>query len=205
MTKTPPASDPKRPRDTTPRAGRDGAQAWIAGALKLIARDGPEALRIERLAREIRVSKGSFYWFFENRDDLMEATLDHWRVDYNDVVFAEVEAAFPGRPLADRLAHLIRHVRASDMGRYDAAIRAWALRDARARACVDRVDRDRLEFLTRLFGDPEPSLRAHLFYRAFIAEAQVRTVPDTLRAGDFLPQVADFIAALPPAPTKDNI
>ena len=39
---------------------------------------GPSAVRVEILARELRVSKGSFYWHFKNRKALMEALLREW-------------------------------------------------------------------------------------------------------------------------------
>ena len=48
-------------------------QEWIDAGLKAMARDGVDAVRIERLAAALKVTKGSFYWHFKDRDALLEA------------------------------------------------------------------------------------------------------------------------------------
>lgn len=176
------------------RSDRDGALIWIEGALELLARSGPHAIRIEPLSRKIGVSKGSFYWFFSGREDLVAAVLKHWNSTYNAAIFREVEASEGG--LAQKLEHLISRVMGSDLGRYDAAIRAWALHDHAVRAFVGQVDRDRLAFLERLFGDETP-MRAHIFYRAFVAESYVSEYPKHQHRAEFLRGVAAFLTTRP--------
>lgn len=104
------------------RTDRDGARIWITGALDMIARDGVQALRVEPLARQINVSKGSFYWFFRDLDALKTEALVYWL----DVLNAPVFEAIRGldAPLGDRLARLIGLVMSERLGRYDAAIRS---------------------------------------------------------------------------------
>ena len=132
------------------RGDREGARIWIEAALETIARDGDEALRVEPLAREIAMSKGSFYWFFTGIDDLRFRALDHWKVHHNDSLFERVRG-YDGT-LQERLTYLVNAIVDSHLGRYDAAIRAWALRDPRIADFVRGIDADRLAFLEDLFA-----------------------------------------------------
>lgn len=163
------------------KGGRDRALIWIEGALEVIAQDGAQAIKVERLARQIGVSKGSFYWFFRDLDDLRMRAFNHWCMAYNDSVFLAARAS-TGTP-AQRLAQLVKGVFRSELGRYDAAMRTWALQDRGIAQKLAAVDAERLALLTDLFGagcqnPSEAEQNAHLFYRAFIAESHLTLYPE---------------------------
>ena len=64
-----------------PRSG------WIDEGLRTLAAGGPDAVRIESLARALGVSKGGFYWHFGDRQALLEELLDTWeRVSIDEVI-----------------------------------------------------------------------------------------------------------------------
>jgi AcrR family transcriptional regulator len=127
-------------------AGHSSRQDWSAAGLAILRDGGVEALTVERLCRNLGRTKGSFYHHFGRFDDFLEALLARWEMEQTD---APIRAEGDGGP-ADRLARLEDAVRMRDrdLGR---AIRAWALRDARARVALERVDRRRLDHLTGLF------------------------------------------------------
>lgn len=52
--------------------------AWALAALNAMARQGTLEVSVEALARELGVTKGSFYWHFESRDALQVAALETW-------------------------------------------------------------------------------------------------------------------------------
>ena len=54
---------------------------WIRAAFARLANEGIESVRIELLARDLGVSKGSFYWHFRDREDLLTCVLDRWEAD----------------------------------------------------------------------------------------------------------------------------
>src|SRR5438067_13057108 len=56
---------------------RTGAD-WLKAARVALLHRGPDAVRVEPLARELGVTKGSFYWHFRDRSDLLEALLAEW-------------------------------------------------------------------------------------------------------------------------------
>jgi AcrR family transcriptional regulator len=60
------------PPTRTPRA------AWIEAGLRALAAGGPDAVRIEPIAKSLGVTRGGFYGQFEDRDAMLEAVLDAW-------------------------------------------------------------------------------------------------------------------------------
>ena len=186
------------PPPSASRAKRDAAQVWIQGALGMIAKSGAASVKVERLSREINVSKGSFYWFFSDIDDLLIRCLDHWKEQLNDAVYDDIRGL--DASAQDRLFRLIDQVLVSRLGRYDAAIRAWAMTDARVQAFVAGVDRERLDFLVEVFAEdgmavPAAKQQAHLFYRAFIAESYLSIYPEQTAKGAYLKALAGDLLA----------
>src|SRR4030081_4116826 len=60
---------------------------WVDEGLRALAAGGPDAVRIEPLARALGVTKGGFYWHFDDRRALLEEMLDAWeRVSIDDVI-----------------------------------------------------------------------------------------------------------------------
>jgi len=52
-----------------------GQDDWLRAARLALLRGGVEAVRVEKLARDLGVTKGSFYWHFKDRDELLELLL----------------------------------------------------------------------------------------------------------------------------------
>lgn len=160
-------SSPEKP--PTAREALDRA-AWIAGALDIVAQDGIDGLRVEGLAKRLGVTKGSFYWHFKDRRDLIDAVLDDWRAgrirDINKQTTAE-----PGNEEA-ALRHTIEVYAAAKNRKgisIEASIRLWARQDANGLAVVEEVDAERLEctrrlFLARNLPPAEAAARSALLY-----------------------------------------
>ncbi|MCX7161444.1 MAG: TetR/AcrR family transcriptional regulator [Betaproteobacteria bacterium] len=127
-------------------------EAWIKGAIAILAEHGAERLRVEVLAKRLGVTKGSFYWHFKDRRDLLDAVLDYWKQGRIRDIRKQTQAE-PGDEVA-ALLHTIE-VYASARNRkgisIEAAVRDWARRDAQAIAVVEEVDAERLVCACRLF------------------------------------------------------
>ncbi|MBU0751461.1 MAG: TetR/AcrR family transcriptional regulator [Gammaproteobacteria bacterium] len=144
--------------------------AWIRGAFAIVADDGFDGLRVEALAKRLKVTKGSFYWHFKDRDDLFAAVLSEWR-DSRIADIRKQTAAQPGQELA-ALHHTI-DVYAAARNRkgiaIEAGFRLWARQDAATAAVVEEVDAERLACTCRLFrvlglGETEAAARSVLLY-----------------------------------------
>jgi AcrR family transcriptional regulator len=150
---------------------------WLVAGLESLRKGGVAGVRVERIAAELGITKGSFYWHFRNRGELLEALLDHWAREMTDAEFERIQAMKPG--LAARLCALAEDVLDKGMGRYDPAIRAWARSDAKDAAAVAQVDRRRVRALTGFFeqaghGAADARTRARLFYSFLLGEPQMR-------------------------------
>jgi AcrR family transcriptional regulator len=150
---------------------------WLRAGLEALRKGGVAAVRVERLAADVGVTKGSFYWHFRDRAALLEALLEFWSSEMTDAEFARVRSL--GGGLVPRLLALAKAVLERGMGRYDPAIRAWARSDRRVAAAVAQVDRRRVRVLTQFFEEGgfdtvEAKLRARLFYTFLLGEPQVR-------------------------------
>ncbi len=76
--RSPPSAARGRPRQRDPRALR--RQDWIDAARRMLVARGVERVRVEALARTLRITRGSFYWHFRSRKALLDSLLEDWRV-----------------------------------------------------------------------------------------------------------------------------
>ena len=74
---------------------------WLRGALAVFEQEGIQGVRVERLARDLKVAKSGFYWHFKNRDQLYDELLGLWEKESTLVVTASDEVT--SLPAADRL------------------------------------------------------------------------------------------------------
>ncbi|MFP3380571.1 helix-turn-helix domain-containing protein, partial [Bacillus sp. SIMBA_069] len=51
---------------------------WVRAALTKLTEAGIESVRVEALAREMNISKGSFYHHFQDRQDLLDSMISYW-------------------------------------------------------------------------------------------------------------------------------
>src|SRR5215469_15158214 len=65
---------------------------WIDQGLRALAAGGPDAVRIEPLAQALGVTRGGFYWHFDDRRALLDEMLDTWERATNDEVIERVES-----------------------------------------------------------------------------------------------------------------
>lgn len=160
------------------RQTRLDREAWTEAGLALLGEAGVEALRVEPLAKRLGVTKGSFYWHFQDRDALLEGVLGYWEARETDHYIGAVEAA-GGSPGA-RLRRLFRDILADRAALApELAIRDWARHEKRTAGVVLKVDMRRSQYLEDRFveaGQPagEARARAALLYGLLVGEYMIR-------------------------------
>lgn len=132
------------------RLGRDD---WLAAARDALLSEGKEAVKVERLAKRLNVTRGGFYWHFRDRDDLLDALLRSWEKETN-VLFEKALQGDHSDGLEEFLA-LTRSWVNEDVynPKYDSAVRDWARISRRAERAVRRVDQRRIDFIQRIYSD----------------------------------------------------
>jgi AcrR family transcriptional regulator len=190
------------------KPGRLTREDWIEAALAALRRDGPDAVAVQPLAREIGATKGSFYWHFETAEHLLVAALERWEELGTEDVIAHIEG-LPG-PATARLTALFELVFAHAQA-HPGDVRLLGATDRPAvAAAVERVTARRIGFVARLLeatGVParEARSRATVAYAAYLGLAQLAltappSLPATARARRQLAgQVAELFGG--PAPS----
>jgi AcrR family transcriptional regulator len=132
-------------RTRTPRS------RWIEEGLRALAAGGPDAVRIEALAQVLGVSKGGFYWHFDDRRALLDEMLDAWERASSEEVIERVEGE--GGDARARLRRLFAVAAASgELLAIELAVRDWARREPPVAQRLRRVDNRRMDYLRSLFG-----------------------------------------------------
>ncbi len=159
---------------------RLGPDDWTKAALGAIADKGAKHVSVERLARELGATKGSFYWHFKDRQALIDAALARWEHDFTDRIIERLATIDDPR---QRLRALLESAFDDLPGvMIDANLLADA-GDPAVGAALERAARKRLAFVDRIFaevGAPGGSDRALLAFSAYIGLAQLRRTAPTL-------------------------
>jgi AcrR family transcriptional regulator len=165
-------------------ATRDGKtllsrEDWSRSALDAIAEGGVLAVTIEGLAKRLHATRGSFYWHFQARDELIEAALELWARESTTDRLPELEA------IADpvkRLRVLLRSVYETP-GDAAEVMLSTAGDDPLIAPVFARVTRRRMDVLRRIFTElgmapSEVADRAWLAYAFYIGHHQLRKNPE---------------------------
>jgi AcrR family transcriptional regulator len=173
---------------------------WEQAALELIAEKGIGALRVEPLARRLKITKGSFYWHFPGRDDLLARALDRWEQQDRQHLDRSLSADSP--PSA-RLAEFVwRTSRQTLTHRIYVALCALP-DDPRIGPVLRRVTERRLDYLAAAFEElglraVEARHRANLMYSSYVGYLHLQAqalVPDKdePRFDDYVRHVIDTL------------
>jgi len=138
---------------------------WLRAARLALLHRGPHGVRVEVLARSLGVTKGSFYWHFKDRRELMEILLREWE-DEAQILSDALKTARPLDALPAILEELGRRNVSSERGESpsDAAIFSWAALDAHVGQRTRRAEQKRMQLFRKLTGRRD---LADLFYYAY--------------------------------------
>ena len=152
-------------RKREPQLSRDD---WIVAALGVLMNDGIEAVQITRLARDLGVTRGSYYWHFKGRKDLLSALLEEWSARNTGVMVDVLKSATSlDDGVLDLFSVWVDHSRFSF--RLDQAIRDWGRRDQVVGEILSKEDDDRGEAIAAFYerhgyAHPESFIRARVIY-----------------------------------------
>jgi AcrR family transcriptional regulator len=151
---------------------------WIEAATEVLVDHGIDHVRIDVLARQLKVTRGSFYWHFRDREELLGSVLRTWHESATQQLTLRLGQAHAEvrEQLRSVLSLPFRGRAAARAARIELAIRAWARRDLQARHAVDESDASRIGYIAQLFSAlgfsvVEARARAFLLYSYNIGES----------------------------------
>jgi AcrR family transcriptional regulator len=126
------------------KLGRDD---WARAGFEMFAESGVEAVAVERVAVRLGATKGSFYWHFRNRDELLAAVLELWRIETEEIIDVVARIEDP----RERLRSLFERVLAlvpQDRSEVDLLHRAD---DPTVADALEKVSARRVAFIAEAF------------------------------------------------------
>lgn len=153
-------------------------EAWADAALRALAEGGIGAVSINALARQLGASRGSFYWHFADRAELIEAALDRWEhTGTTEIVEAMARIDDPRLQLRYGVEAAFANLEEGDI---EAALAAHAS-DPLVAPVLQRVAGARMRALHLVFErmgfDPDAAaVRAKLAFAVYLGHFQLRRV-----------------------------
>lgn len=176
--------------------------------MRVLEEKSVDAVRIETLAKEMAVTRGSFYWHFRSRNELLEAMLTAWRNAATEQVIDRFERrrTTPTEQIHDLLSLPFRGQSAKRAAATELAMRAWARRDAMARKVVDEVDATRLSYIAQCFSAlgldlAEARLRAFALYAYEVSESLLSAQGSDLQKRERREFMARVLLDMPAVPS----
>ena len=153
---------------------------WVEAATEVLVDRGIDHVKVDALALQLGVTRGSFYWHFKDRGELLRSVLAAWHRLSTEQLTRRLEGASDDavEQLVSLLSLPFRGRAAVRAARIELAIRAWARRDDMARSAVDQSDASRIGYIAQVFsalgfGIKEARARAFLLYAYVVAESQM--------------------------------
>jgi len=145
---------------------------WLLEALAIFVAEGIDAVRVTRLADELGVTRGSFYWHFSDRAELLDSLAAYWRDKNTPAIVDAVSGAVSLRDGILRFFEACVDPTLFD-SRLDLAIREWSRRSDAIAKQMRAADNTRIEALSDMFKRngypmPEAFVRARVIYFAQI-------------------------------------
>ena len=175
---------------------------WVEGALQLISEAGLRALTVEALAARLGVTKGSFYWHFKGRSELLAGALARWEHRATTEAIAGLSAVTDAR---QRLTFMLDAASQPPRSRSLYAALAEAANDPMVRRVLKCVASSRIEFLESCYRElglplPQAKAKAVLAYAAYRGLLQLAHEAPAVLPDDWSSYAEAVLQALGPAP-----
>ncbi|WP_249976553.1 TetR/AcrR family transcriptional regulator [Vreelandella olivaria] len=133
---------------STAKGSRD---VWLDAAFELLIKSGVDSVRILPLAKRLQLSRTSFYWFFKDREALLNALIECWREKNTQGLVRQTEV------YAEHIVEAMLNVFDCWLNpllfdsRLEFAMRSWALQSQAVVDEIEAADTARIEALSRMF------------------------------------------------------
>ncbi len=130
---------------------RGSQEGWLEAAYEALLESGVDSVKILPLAKRLNLSRTSFYWFFKDREELLNGLIARWREKNTGNMVKRSEAYAESLPEA--MLNVFDCWLDKDLfdSPFEFAVRSWALQSEDILEEVRRADQTRLEALIRMF------------------------------------------------------
>ncbi len=162
------------------RGSQDG---WLEAAYDALLESGVDSVKILPLAKKLGLSRTSFYWFFKDREELLELLIARWREKNTGNLVKQSEAY--AESLAEAMLNVFDCWLNKELfdSQFEFAVRSWALQSPDIQTEVHQADKTRMEALTRMFirfgfDETAADVRARTTYLVQIGYISMQSTED---------------------------
>ena len=136
---------------TSDSGWRGSHEGWLEAAYDSLLESGVDSVKILPLAKRLNLSRTSFYWFFRDREELLNALISRWREKNTGNIVTQSEAY--AESLAEAMLNVFDCWLNKDLfdSQFEFAVRSWALQSPDILEEVQQADQTRMEALSRMF------------------------------------------------------
>jgi AcrR family transcriptional regulator len=166
------------------RANSLSVEDWVAAANDLLVSENIRGVQIPTLCLKLKVTKGSFYWHFSSREDLLRALLNSWRRHMTLNISSKLRRVSTGATSTLRALLALPRKKFSAAGAaIEMSIRDWGRRERFAQDVLREVDQTRLRtfeqsFQSLGFSPREARIRGYIAYAVMMGDSILK---ETLR------------------------
>lgn len=162
---------------------RGSPEGWLDAAYELLLDSGVDSVKIQPLAKKMKLARTSFYWFFKDREELLAALVGKWRDKNTGAIVKQSEAY--AETVAEAMLNVFDCWLDKNLfdSQFEFAVRSWALQSPEVAAEVQSADQMRLEALKRMFvrfgfKDISADVRARTMYLTQIGYISMQPTED---------------------------
>ncbi|NHN87169.1 TetR/AcrR family transcriptional regulator [Acetobacter conturbans] len=184
-------------------ARRGSPELWIDAACEALLESGIDAVKILPLANKLNLSRTSFYWFFKDREELLDALISRWR-EKNTGSIVKQASAYAATIVEATLNVFDCWIDGNLFdSRFEFAVRSWALQSPEIFQEVDAADTRRLQSLVEMFrrfdfSETDADVRAHALYLVQIGYISRQTKEDVANRLKRIPSYVEIFTGQPP-------
>jgi AcrR family transcriptional regulator len=190
------------------KASALSVEDWVAAANELLASENIRGVQIQALCMKLKVTKGSFYWHFSSRQDLLGALLNSWRRRMTLNIYNKLGRVSTGAVSTLRALLALPRKKFSAAGAaIEMSIRDWGRREKVAHDALKEVDEIRLRsfeqsFQSLGFSAREARIRGYIAYAIMMGDSILKeTLREEIDTEEFVEIAVQLLA---PAPNASN-
>lgn len=182
---------------------RGSSDVWLGAAYDALLETGVDGVKIQPLAKRLNLSRTSFYWFFKDRQELLDALIAQWRDKNTGNLIKQTEAY--AETITEAMLNIIDCWLMPDLfdAKFEFAIRSWSAQSSEVLAEIERADQQRLDALAQLFtrfglDEAMADVRARTIYLVQIGYISMQSNEDITTRMKRIPAYVETFAGQAP-------
>ncbi|KAA3610724.1 MAG: TetR/AcrR family transcriptional regulator [Calditrichaeota bacterium] len=126
---------------------------WLWAGISFFSKGGINALNVEKMAKALKCTKGSFYWYFKSRDDYIMQLIDLWAADGTESFIDDAETAeTPQAKLKHLITEVLKDRRGADFEFY---LRHHGQKNPAVKELIEKTEKRRISFMAHLLQEAQ--------------------------------------------------